>query len=86
MTETEIRTELVQVLDQLNALPRDAFAERAELRKKQDNLREALARAHGDDLAEMKDEWNSQAGAKLPPHKGNPAGKIVSPNEGGSGA
>jgi len=83
MTETEIRAELVSVLDQLNSLPADAFAERVELRRRQDELRGALAEAHGDELTQMKGEWNSQAGAKLPPDEGTPVGKIVSPNEGG---
>ncbi|MGI9528976.1 MAG: hypothetical protein ACR2NG_04635, partial [Acidimicrobiia bacterium] len=62
------------------------ISERADLRTRQAELREALTDAHGDDLAVMTQEWNDQSGPKLPPDMGTPAGKIPSPNEGGSGA
>lgn len=44
-----INTELAEIIDRLNALPSDAFAERYAMLKHQDELREAAA-AYRDDL------------------------------------
>lgn len=86
MDGVTIRSELVAVLDRLAELPDDAISERADLRARQVELCEALADANDDDLAVMQQEWNDQAGAKLPPDMGDPTGRLPSPNDGGTGA
>lgn len=66
MDEQRIFEELGSLMDELAALPGEAFAERAELRDRQDELRKLLAEAQiaaGRDAEEM---WAEQAARKQP--------------------
>lgn len=66
MDEQQIFEELGSLMDELAALPGEAFAERAELRDRQDVLRKLLAEAQiaaGRDAEEM---WAEQAARKQP--------------------
>jgi len=66
MDEQRIFEELGSLMDELAALPGEAFAERAELRDRQDELRKLPAEAQiaaGRDAEEM---WAEQAARKQP--------------------
>jgi hypothetical protein len=85
MTEEQVRTEMVGILDDLAELPDEAIAERAALRRRQHELRGMLKELHGDRLEKFKAEWDAQAGFKLPEDEGDISGTIPSPSEMGSG-
>ena len=81
MDEHEIRAELGVILDRLASLPNDAFAERAALRGRQEDLRRALAAVDIPGAEAIRQRWSEQAGSKPPIDTGEPV--IVSPIESG---
>ena len=81
MSEQELMLALGDILDQLGALPNDAFSERWALKGRQGELRSELANLQADRLAEQKLEWDQQAAKK--PSNGAP--DFVSPISGNEG-
>ncbi len=57
-------TRLVEVRDELDALPDDALADRAALRTEQHELRATLATLQAENHAAILDEWSNQASRK----------------------
>lgn len=57
---------LVQIDDELRALPSDAFAEKHELNLETDEIRNALSELEGDQSEALK-EWTERAGRKGAP-------------------
>ena len=83
MTERQIRAELGEVIDQLQALPPNAFAERSELRDRQAELAQMLREIDIPGADDIKSRWCKRAGRKDPRReKGRPF--IASPMDGGS--
>lgn len=80
--EAAIRRELGEVMDRLAELPADAFAERAELLTRQQELRASLRAIEIPGADETRARWSEQAGSKPPEDEGTPV--IPSPLEGGS--
>jgi hypothetical protein len=66
MDEIEILAELGSVMDQLAALPRDAFAERIPLLDRQSELRGVLAAAQVNAGRDAEEMWAEQAARKKP--------------------
>ena len=62
--DREIRRELGEILDQLNALPSDAFRERSALVERQHELRRALAVIELPGSEEIKERWTERAATK----------------------
>ena len=58
-----LRLRLVQISDELRALPADAFAEKHELNLEADEVRKALSEYEGDQ-SEKLNEWAERAGRK----------------------
>ena len=83
MTEQQIRAELGEILDQVQRLPSDAFAEKAKLRKRQDELTRLLREIEIPGAEDMKKDWAEAAAAKR--FAEEPTEMIVSPMESGSG-
>ena len=83
LSERDIRRQLGEILDSLNELPTDAFAERSALRDRQEVLRKALREFEVEGSKEIKERWSEQAGRKSPEDKGQPV--IPSVIEGGGG-
>jgi hypothetical protein len=81
MSEHELMQALGDILDQLGALPDDAFSERWALKGRQGELRAELALLQAGRLAEQKQEWDNQAAKK--PSSGSP--DFVSPISGNEG-
>jgi hypothetical protein len=80
----EVRRELGEILDQLNALPPDAFRERSALADRQHELRRALAEIELSGSDQIKERWTERAASKPAEDEGKPV--IPSPTEsGGSG-
>lgn len=83
MDDDAIRSEMGEILDRLAALPADAFAERALLHARKEQLRSALAQVDIPGAEEITARWREQAGSKPPIDEGTPV--IVSPIESGGG-
>ncbi len=81
LSAQEIRDEIGEILDSLNALPVGAFAERAALVDRQHTLRKTLQEIDIPGSKEIMIEWSARAGSKPPEDKGQPV--IVSPTESG---
>ena len=64
MTADEIRRRLVEIDDELRALPDDAFAAKHPLRTEQDACRAELRVLVGHELGDMNDHWADRAGRK----------------------
>ena len=79
----EIRRELGEILDQLNALPSDAFRERSALTERQYELRRALAEIELPGSDQIKERWTDRAASKPAEDEGKPV--IPSPTESGGG-
>jgi hypothetical protein len=83
LCEKELRAELGEILDQLRALPSDAFAQRARLRKRQDELTRLLREIDIPGAEDLKKDWAEAAAAKR--FAEEPVEMIVSPMESGGG-
>ncbi|MGI9623055.1 MAG: hypothetical protein ACR2PK_09490 [Acidimicrobiales bacterium] len=59
-----IRERLVELDDELRALPSDAFARKHELNTESDELRRQLAEQLGDDIDDANAGWAERAGHK----------------------
>ncbi len=66
MEEHAILAELGAVMDQLAALPSDAFADRLALLDRQEELRELLAQAQVEAGRDAEEMWAEQAARKQP--------------------
>ena len=66
MEEHEILAELGNVMDELAALPSDAFTARYPLTQRRDELRELLAQAQADAGRDAEELWADQAARKQP--------------------
>lgn len=64
--EDLLRMRLVQIDDELRALPSDAFAEKHELNLETDEIRNALSELEGDQSEALK-EWTERASRKGTP-------------------
>ena len=82
-SERQIRTEMGAVLDQLQNLPADAFAERSRLRDRQGELGRLLREIELHGSEDITRRWAEQAGGKAKEDLGHP--EIVSPIESGGG-
>ena len=82
ITEQQIRAELGEILDQLQSLPSDAFAERSKLRDRQDELSRLLQEIDIPGSGEIEKRW-SEAAAKGALEE--PTEMIISPMESGGG-
>ncbi|MDH3260946.1 MAG: hypothetical protein OEM84_08250 [Acidimicrobiia bacterium] len=82
MTEQQIRAELGEILDRIQILPSDAFAERSRLRDRQDELGRRLREIEIPGSDEIEKRW-SEAAAKGALEE--PKEMIVSPMESGGG-
>ena len=80
MAQQEILEEIGGILDRLNALPRDDFALRAALRRRQEELKALLDAGQSEGAKEIKARWDERAAGKP---GDNPRPVIVSPNESG---
>ena len=69
---TEVTTRIGEVLDELQSLPPDAFAERSALRGELDRLGVELAGFNTEEAEAIKKRWAEQAGAKGPEDDGVP--------------
>jgi hypothetical protein len=83
MTEEQIRADLGEILDQLNSLPSDAFAEKSKLQKRKTELTRLLREIEIPGAEDMKKDWAEAAAAKR--FAEEPTEMIVSPMESGSG-
>jgi hypothetical protein len=83
MTEQKIRAELGEILDHLQSLPSDAFAEKFKLRKRQEELTGLLREIEIPGAEDMKKDWAEGAAAKR--FAEEPVEMIVSPMESGGG-
>jgi hypothetical protein len=83
MSERQIRTEMGAVLDQLQSLPADAFAERSRLRDRQGELGRLLREIELPGSEDITRRWAEQAGGTAKEDLGHP--EIVSPIESGGG-
>ncbi|MDJ0924969.1 MAG: hypothetical protein QNJ77_10440 [Acidimicrobiia bacterium] len=72
MEEHRILEELGTVMDQLAALPSDAFAERYPLTQRQAELRELLNQAQAEAGRSAADAWSDQAARKQPDDDSKP--------------
>jgi hypothetical protein len=82
MNEKQIRTELGEVFDQLEALPAHAIAERSKLRDRQALLGLMLRDIEIPGAEDIKDRWSQMAGRRSPQEaEGKPF--IASPIDGG---
>ena len=77
LTEQQIRVELGNTLDLLEALPADAFAQRSKLRDRQAELGRMLREIDIPGAEDIKKRWSETAGSKSPEDKGKPI--IISP-------
>lgn len=82
-TERQLRAEIGAILDQLQSLPADAFAERSKLRVRQAELVRMLRRIEIPGSEDISRRWAGQAGSKATDDLGHP--DIVSPIESGGG-
>jgi hypothetical protein len=83
LTERQIRSEIGEILDQLQSLPAEAFPERSRLRDRQAELGRALRMIEIPGSEGISQRWGGQAGTKAPEDLGHP--EIVSPIESGGG-
>lgn len=60
----ELRERLVEIDDELRALPSDAFERKHELNSESDDLRRQLADQLGDEMDEASAGWAERAGRK----------------------
>lgn len=81
-SERQMRSEIGAILDQLQSLPSDAFAERSRLRHRKDELVRVLRRIEIPGSEAISRRWAGQAGTKVTEDLGHP--EIVSPTESGS--
>ena len=82
LTEQQIRAELGEILDQLQNLPSDAFAERSRLQVRQNELRHLVREIDIPGSDEIEKRW-SEAAAKGALEE--PTEMIISPIESGGG-
>ncbi len=82
--EQAIRSEIALILDRLNDIPADAFAARAALRARKDELSGELSALDGANATEIRRRWSQRAGTKPDPQY-HVEQVIPSPGEGGSG-
>jgi hypothetical protein len=81
-TEQELRAELGEIFDQLRSLPADAFSEKLELRKRQEEVTKLLREIEIPGAEEIEERWTKAAAEKT---DGTPPKEmIVSPIESGS--
>jgi hypothetical protein len=80
MTQQEILEEIGGILDRLNTVPRDDFAERSALHRRHGELRALLDPGQSEGAKEMKAGWDERAAGKP---KDDPRPVIVSPIESG---
>lgn len=81
MTESEIRTELGEILDQLQRLPADAFADKTRLRDRQGELSGLLGEIEIPGAEAIRKRWSEAAARKA--NAEEPTEMIVSPIESG---
>lgn len=81
MTQQQILEEIGGILDRLNTLPRDDFAQRTALRRRHEELRALLDAWKSEGAKEMKAQWDERSAGKP---KDNPHPIIVSPIDSGS--
>ncbi len=83
----ELRNRLVEIADELRALPADGFAAKHSLNLEADACRRQLAELIADHDASLLEEWSGRAGRKGSHSVDNDVEKgkarIVSPMEGG---
>ena len=79
MNEQQIRTELGETLNQLQALPADAFAQRSRLRDRQTELGRLLRQIEIPGAGDIKDRWSELAAAS---HLSRPRANPSSPRPG----
>jgi hypothetical protein len=82
LCEKELRAELGEVFDQLRTLPADAFAEKAKLRKRREELTRLLREIEIPGAEEIQGRWTQAAADKTDGEE--PPEMIVSPTESGS--
>ena len=83
LTERQIRSQIGEILDQLQNLPAEAFAERSRLRDRQAELGRTLRMIEIPGSEGITQRWAEQAGSKATEDLGHP--EIVSPIESGGG-
>jgi len=83
LTEQQIRSEIGEILDRLQSLPAEAFAERSRLRDRQAELGRTLRMIEIPGSEGITQRWAKQAGSKATEDLGHP--EIVSPIESGGG-
>ena len=83
LTERQIRSAIGEILDQLQSLPAEAFAERSRLRDRQAELGRTLRTIEIPGSEGIAQRWADQAGSKATEDLGHP--EIVSPIESGGG-
>lgn len=81
-SEREMRSEIGAILDQLQSLPSDAFAERSRLQDRKAELVQALRRIEIPGSEAISRRWAEQAGTEVTENLGHP--EIISPTESGS--
>jgi hypothetical protein len=80
MTQEQILEEIGGILDRLNTLPPDDFAQRTALRRRHDELRALLDTWRSEGAKETKAQWDERSAGKP---KDNPHPIIVSPIDSG---
>jgi hypothetical protein len=83
MTESEIRAELGEILDQLHRLPADAFADKMRLGDRQAELGRLLREIEIPGAEAIKKRWSEAAASQV--NAEEPTEMIVSPIESGGG-
>lgn len=63
-TETEIRSEIGAILDELRRLPGDAYAEKTALKARQAELSKLLTDLSSASSVDIKRRWDALAGSK----------------------
>lgn len=81
--KSEMRQELGSILDDLAALPPDAFHERSALLARKQQLSDHLRAVPIQDADDLRAQWSKRAGKK-PDQQHEIKPVIVSPNESGS--
>ncbi len=80
MTEQKIRAELGEILDHLQSLPSDAFAEKFKLRKRQEELTRLLQEIEIPGAEEIQERWTQAAVDKADGEE--PEEMVISPTLG----
>jgi hypothetical protein len=83
LTEQELRAELGGIFEQMRSLPNEAFAERLQLKKRQEEVTRLLREIEIPGADEIEERWTKAAADKTDGVE--PPEMIVSPMESGGG-